>query len=238
MSIGLFIALTFQNDAARLEAALDTLQRERSEYYRRLDDRERALQEEHRRLSILERERKVLDERRRALESEVAAARARTADERTAVEALQAVEKEVDGLITRVAGALAAHVGSSLPYDVEGRAERANPAGTTALERLESLRAGLREELAESRTSSLRAETVELPDGRRKPARVGRVGHVWLFFVTEDGLDAGFRVREGATWRWQAVDAAGLDGLKRAVRILSRQDAPGHVLLPLPEAHR
>ena len=233
MILGLLIALA-QDDAARLEKALDALQRERAEYYRRLDDRERALQDERRRLSVLERERKTLDGRREALESEVAAARAENAKSKAAVDALRAVEKGIDGLVAALAGKLAAFVGSSLPDDA-ARAERATPVGAAALERLESLRAALREELAESRASSLRAETVTLPDGRRKPARVGRVGHVWIFFVTEDGLDGGFRVREGEGRAWRAVDPAGLDALKRAVRILARQDAPGHVPLPRPE---
>ena len=72
-----------------------------------------------------------------------------------------------------------------------------------------------------------------LPDGRKKHARVARVGHRFLFYVTEDGLEGGTMERKGGGWAWVAADAAGLADLKKAVRIMARQDAPGRAPLPL-----
>ncbi|RPH47630.1 MAG: DUF3450 family protein [Planctomycetota bacterium] len=218
-------------DAARLEEAVRTLQRERRDYYRRLDERERDLQEERRKLSVLERERRERSERRKALEDELGVAKGENARANAELEKSRALDGRLSEAASRIAAATTAQIRAGLPYDLDRRTSRVAAEGG-ALDRLEALRTTIREELEESREGSLRSEEVVLPDGRRKPSRVGRVGHQFLFFVTEDGLEGGVRIRSGDSWTWQMAQGDALRDLKKAVRILARQDAPGRAPLP------
>lgn len=219
-------------DAARLEEAVRTLQRERRDYHRRLDERERELQEERRKLSVLERERRERSERRKALEDELGVVKGENARANAELEKSRALETRLAEAASRLSAAAVALVRSGLPYDLDRRSARLGAGEGAALDRLDAIRTALREELEESREASLRSEEVVLPDGRRKPSRVGRVGHQFLFFVTEDGLEGGVRIRSGDSWTWLMAHDEALKDLKKAVRILARQDAPGRAPLP------
>jgi hypothetical protein len=228
MSAALALQDAPAGDAARLEEAVRALQRERKAYYERLDDREKELQEERRKLSLLEREAATLAGRRKALEAELSAARAENAKAKSASDQAQALEAGLGDVATKARASLEAKIKAGLPYELDRRLSRAAAGEGSSLERLEALRSALREEVDESREGAVRSEEVVFPDGRRKPSRVGRVGHQVLFFVTEDGVEGGVKVRGS----WRMADAEELRDLKRALRILARQDAPGRATLP------
>lgn len=217
----------------RLDDAVNALQKERRDYYARLEAREREIQDERRKLETLQREKAEREERRKALQDELAAAQAETAALRKQLESSLALEKKLGETADRAAAAAEAFVKASLPADGAARLERLQAEGAKPLDRLEALRGALREEAEDAKSASLRSEEVTLPDGRKKPARVARVGHRFLFFVTEDGAEGGTMERAGTGWAWKLADAEGLAALKKAVRIMARQDAPGRAPLPL-----
>ena len=232
LTLAALVSLPGGDDAKRLDEAVRTLQRERKEYYRRLDDREQEIQEERRKGAILERERREREERRKALEAELEVARRENARAAADLDAANALDARLSKTATASSSALVSLLKEGLPYDLDRRLSRAGSEEGSSLDRLEALRSALREEIEEAREGALRTEDVTLPDGRRKAARVGRLGHALLFFVTEDGREGGVMVREAGSWRWSPADADGLQALKKAVRILARQDAPGRATLP------
>lgn len=217
----------------RLSEAVQALQKERRAYYARLEAREREIQEERRKLDVLLREKQERTERRQALQDELAAAKQESDGLRARIAAGEELEKKLGAAADRAVAAAEAFVKESIPADVAHRSERLKADGQKPLDRLETIRGALREEAEDAKSASLRSEEVTLPDGRRKPARVARVGTRFLFFVTEDGLDGGTMERSGEGWAWKTADAEGLASLKKAVRIMARQDAPGRAALPL-----
>lgn len=88
----------------------------------------------------------------------------------------------------------------------------------------------LQEELRLARSGEAYTGEVTLDGGRRKPARVFRVGHLLQGYVTEDGLEAGLEGPKG--WA-PAASPAQEQAIRDAVEMLDRRRPPGLLRFPV-----
>jgi len=118
-----------------------------------------------------------------------------------------------------------------IPYRVQDRRQRLGASEEGALsDRMSRAWSFLQEEIRIARSGEALSEEIPLGGGRAKPARVFRVGHLVMGYVTEDGLEAG--LWNGSQWTPTASP-----GQERSVRealdILERRRAPELIRLPL-----
>jgi hypothetical protein len=121
-----------------------------------------------------------------------------------------------------------------IPYRVSDRAQRLGAPGDGSLsDQLGRYWSFLQEEVRVARSGEALSMEVPLSGGRAKPARVFRVGHLVMGFVTEDGQEAG--LWNGSQWV-PASDPLGEKTVREAIDILDRRRTP--MLLTLPVLRR
>ncbi len=118
-----------------------------------------------------------------------------------------------------------------IPYRLEDRSQRLGTADNGTLQdKVARYWSFLQEEARIARSGEVLSMDVPLEGGRAKPARVFRVGHLVMGYVTEDGLEAG--LWNGKTW----APAASPDqekAVRQAVEILDRRRTPELLSLPV-----
>jgi len=122
-------------------------------------------------------------------------------------------------------------ISKGIPYRLGDRSERLGaPENGSLQEKLARYWSFLQEEARIARSGEALSAEIPLSSGRAKPARVFRVGHLVMGFVTEDGLDVG--LWNGKEW----VSAASGDeekAIRQAVEILDRRRTPELLSLPV-----
>lgn len=115
-------------------------------------------------------------------------------------------------------------VRKGIPYRHDDRLARLGDGGTPP-ERAVRAWAFAQEELRVARSGEAWTADVALPDGRSKPARLFRAGHLLCGFVTEDGLDSGL-------WDGAWTPGPG-EAPRHAVDMLDHRRPPGFLLFPV-----
>lgn len=216
--------------AEELEGLVHQLREERAAYYQR--HRARGERLESARAPV------------RRLEQELADLRTRDAEaDRTLAEARSDLEKlRRDEGADLLRSQLAPDVDQSLregrdfvskgiPYRREDRSERlGTPEQGTLQEKVARYWSFLQEEARVARSGEVLSTEVPVGAGRVKPARVFRVGHLVMGYVTEDGLEAG--LWNGKEWA-PAASADQEKAIRQAVEILDRRRTPELLNLPV-----
>ncbi|HVR84773.1 MAG TPA: DUF3450 family protein [Planctomycetota bacterium] len=118
-----------------------------------------------------------------------------------------------------------------IPYRVQDRAQRLGAPGDGSLsDKLSRYWSFLQEEIRVARSGEALSADIPLGGGRAKPARIFRVGHLVMGYVTEDGLEAG--LWNGSQWV-PAADPSQEKTIREAVDILDRRRAPALLALPV-----
>jgi hypothetical protein len=246
-ALGFALLLTLP-DPARGERPLSGDPQEEGKLTEELETLVRKLREDRAAYYSRHRARKEqLDSARsaeRRLEPELAELRSREGDlERTLAEAKADLEKlkkerEKDSLrlllIPEVEKSIREGkdwIGQGIPYRVDDRLLRlGDPAGGTLQDKLSRYWSFLQEEVRIARSGEALSMEVPLTRGRAKPARVFRVGHLILGYVTEDGLEAG--LWNGKEWASSST-VQEEKAVRQAVDILDRRRAPELLSLPV-----
>ncbi|MBI3270902.1 MAG: DUF3450 family protein [Planctomycetes bacterium] len=220
--------------AAELQTVLAKLREARAAGYERQRARAAELERVRRPLRQLEGEIAELKAREADTDKELAAVREELAGlrrEEVASDAAKAVAApELDRAVARAA----AFVAGGIPYRVEDRAQRlAGAADCTRpqADRFARYWAHLQEELRIARSGEAYTADVPLGAARVKPARLFRVGHLALGYLTEDGRESGLFLNGGWTPS-RTTEAA--ERIRAAIEMLDRRRGPA--LLPLPFA--
>jgi len=118
-----------------------------------------------------------------------------------------------------------------IPYRSQDRSQRLGaPEDGTLSDKLSRYWSFLQEEIRVARSGEALSAELPLGGGRAKPARVFRVGHLVMGFVTEDGLEAG--LWNGTQWV-PASDPSQEKAIREAIDILDRRRAPALLSLPV-----
>lgn len=217
--------------AKELETVLARLREVRSAAYAR--ERARADEIERAKLPVkhLEKELTALTARKADTERELAEVRAEVAGLHAEEKSCAAAEASLKAALDPAVANAAARVEKGVPYRREDRSARLaaakDPARTTS-DRLASYWTHLLEELRIARSGEAYNAEVEVDPNRVKPARLFRVGHLVLGFLTEDGLESGLW-RGG---RWATCKKEEQERVRAAIDMLDRRRGPE--LLPLP----
>jgi hypothetical protein len=122
-------------------------------------------------------------------------------------------------------------IAKGIPYRVDDRSQRlGSPQDGSLSEKLARYWSFLQEEARIARSGEALSAEIPLAGGRAKPARIFRVGHLVMGYVTEDGQEAG--LWNGTQW----VPAANADeekAIRQAVEILDRRRTPELLSLPV-----
>jgi hypothetical protein len=216
--------------AEELQGLVRKLREERSSFYQR--HRTRSDQIESSRSSI------------RRLESEVAELRGREseadrnlAELRTDLEKLRS-EEAAGGQGEKLMPALEKSIqegrewiAKGIPYRIDDRSQRlGSPQDGSLSEKLGRYWSFLQEEARIARSGEALSSEIPLSGGRAKPARVFRVGHLVMGYVTEDGQEAG--LWNGTQWS-PAASPEQEGTIRQAVEILDRRHTPELLSLPV-----
>lgn len=219
--------------ADELRDLLKKLREERAGYYQR--QRSRTDEIDKARAAIRKLDADLADLKARETEADLG-----LADVRGDVDKLREEEKAYEASRDKVLPALAAFekeakafVESGPPYRVQDRLLRLTGPGATpaAPERLGRVWEFLQEELRVARSGEAFTADVPVDRDRVKPSRVVRVGHLFLAYVAEDGVESGLWI-PGKGWTRAATpdqDRA----IREALRMLDRHRAPGLLRLPV-----
>lgn len=233
-----------------LRERTETLQSERAAYYRNLHDLEGKLQEARRRKNLLQSERNQLQEERDRIREQVEQARTRTRNLREQYEEDRTFRNELIGSLLQFARSLRQYRRKT-PVDRPSSGDRQLDEFVSSLTRHQneeeslnrsevqdissSLQTLWEREISGSMNAETRTERVELPDGRQKFGTIARTGHIFSFFVSEDGEDHAIRTlsgeENGKVWRSASPDER--DSLNHALDLLEGRARPTRLLLPV-----
>jgi hypothetical protein len=119
----------------------------------------------------------------------------------------------------------------SIPYRSQDRSQRLGaPEDGSLSDKLSRYWSFLQEEIRVARSGEALSAEIPLGGGRAKPARVFRVGHLVMGYVTEDALDAG--LWNGSQWV-PAADPVQDKTIRDAIDILDRRQTPALLSLPV-----
>lgn len=221
-------------DEAKLQDELRdvvrSLRETRTAYYGRQRARSEAIEAARAPLKRLETELSDLRDREREADRDLAEVRAELdkLKEKEASDAQRsAIASELEKLVTEAKD----FVVRGIPYRVEDRTLRLGSSGGESLSgQFDRYWSFLQEELRIARSGEAFSAEVPLDAARTKPARLIRVGHLVLGYVSEDGQDAG--LWNGSRW---APPAGPEDekAIREAVEILDRRRAPELLSLPV-----
>ena len=211
---------------AELHDVLRTIREERTAAYARR--RARAVEIENARAPVARLEGEIADLKLREEETDkhLAEVGAELARLRTETEAVAAQAAVYPAALKAAVDEAAAFVRSGPEYRRADRLQRLRPESPD----LGLYWTFLQEELRIARSGEAYSAEVTLDGGRRKPARLFRVGHLLQGYVTEDGLDAGLEGPRGWT---PAASPAQDKAIREAVEMLDRRRPPGLLRFPL-----
>jgi len=221
-----------------LERKITSLQRARRSYHQTLRQKERAISDARSRLETLKR-----DVRKKKEQAEKKRARLQQRNETHEdlsqdVKKLKKQHSSLSDLADRLATRLREYVRGTVPYR---RDSRLNPLKADALslqeqpvQVLNTLWNRARKELNRSRNAEIYTKQVTLSGDRKKHARLVRIGHNILFYITEVGSEVGRAVRrDDGSWTWSAqTDPDRIRSFKQALDMIRDEARP--VRLPLP----
>lgn len=168
--------------------------------------------------------------------------RIKTFEERKKI--LEEKQKRLSDSMETLRNELSTHVSKTVPYQTKSRRNAYGASPSTPEEdsdgrTVESLRRLLdasRNELSDSTTSELYHQRVPVSAAdspRKKHARLARIGQNTLFFITEDGKQAGYYTREDGTWRIKQASPSRFKQFRRAIDVIRGQKQPARVPLPV-----
>jgi hypothetical protein len=205
-------------------------------------DRLRAEIDQAARAAAMEAERRAAIEAEiKALSAELESLRARAAALAATRTAVIAALADLDRIAKAAENRHEHHIRNSFPFRREERLLRLRlpPEETADLSapifRARSVVFALDEEIAAGAKTEVAADEVALSDGRRKRARLLRLGALALFFVTDDAEEAGVFCRS-ANGDWaieQDARRAPLQGILAAVEMADRRRSASFLFLPL-----
>jgi hypothetical protein len=235
-------------DPARLQEELENVLRQirelREGYYAHKQAQEERIQALSEQTGALRAEQEALKTEEASLRRSVQELASESVDTGGKRERYGLLLKETPGLLKPFVERQRAAVQSGLPYRLDERlaplrrleAElAAQKPRLSAL--IETVWLFVEGELREAAEGSAYTGEIDLPGGRKKPARFCHVGNVFLGFMTEDGQERGFAVlpREpGGACRWElgGSDRTMLE-IRDSVWILDRKAPPRLLLLPV-----
>lgn len=221
----LLLLLVQPDPADELRDVVRALREERAAAYARRRARAAEIEAARAPLKRLEIELSELRQKEAESEKALADARAELDSLRSAAAAEDAAAKALGPPLEAAFAHFKELVRAGIPYRRDERAARLGEGGA-APERLARLWTFAQEELRVARSGEAWTAEVALPDGRAKPARLFRAGHLLCGFVSEDG-------REGGFWSNGAWAAGQDEDVRKAVEMLDRQRPPGFLLFPI-----
>jgi hypothetical protein len=237
--IGLFVFAPAvpQDDPPKLQdlnEVLRELRELRAGYYRRKRARQAKIDATRAEIASLRKELAGLGEETDKIDKDLAAARAEVRDLESRKSDHGIRLTKIRSSIPPFVEAARKHIREGPPCRIDSRLKALaaiGPDGRIA-ESLGGLWVAFQDEVRMARSGETYTDEVKLPDGRRKHARMLRVGKHVLAFVTEDGLETGLWIR-GEGW---VTDPARIrpDAIRAAIEILDRRRAPEWVPLPVP----
>jgi hypothetical protein len=213
-----------------LQALLRKLRETRQAYYARRSARDGELDAARQPVRRLETEIAELKARGEETDRSLADLKAElatlAAEEKAAAAARAALVPELESVVAAAAKA----VEGGIDYRKADRLARLGAkAESSAAVRVGRLWGFVQEELRIARSGEAYTAEIPLEGGRVKPARVFRVGHLLLGYVTEDGLEAGRWTSSG----WRKAPGPDVErALRGAVEMLDRRRPPSLLRLP------
>ncbi|GEM_PF-2600584 len=225
--------------ATRLRETVSRIRRTREDRYRleaRHEAERRSLEE---RIAELEAQEHALDVRARKLRGEVRARTSETAAVRQETEETRTLLEKVHGVLRDECKDLLTFIAASLPFRKKERIEAVRSfrqdRDSTLPEKFRTLQAILEYETALGATSEAFRGRVTLGKERRPRARILRLGHATMAFITEDGktsgILAGMRNRM-PVWKTDLSFRERWD-VKKAMEILERRRPPVFIRYPI-----
>jgi hypothetical protein len=215
-----------------LQSLLRTLREERAAYYGRQRARAAAIESARQAIARLETEVAELAASYDKVVRDLAEVDAEIAELRGRRETNDAFDARFRSALDDAVAGASQFVRDGIDYRREDRLERLGagaPEGAPPTERLGRFWSFVQEELRLARSGETYGAEIPLEGGRRKHARIVRVGHLLQGFVTEDGIEAGLETRAG----WRTDEAAVAENVRKAVEMLDRRRAPALLVLPL-----
>lgn len=213
-----------------LRATLKTLREERSAYYQRRRTRSEALDAARAPVKRLEVELSELRTRQQEADKNLGEVKTE----------LEKLRKDEAGDASRAALPAALEkalreakdfVDRGIPYRTADRGLRlGKPGEGSPADQLSRYWSFLQEEFRVARSGEAYSAEVPLDGGRAKPARIFRVGHLILGYVTEDGLHAG--LWNGTQWVAPSSPEEE-ERIREAVETLDRRRSPSLLSLPV-----
>lgn len=218
--------------AKELETVLSRLREVRAASYARQRTRADEIERARLPLRYLEGEIATLKAQASEVDRELEAVRSETARLEAEEKASAAARAALEAALAPAVENARARADAAWPYRREDRAARLAPALDPARpisDRFAGYWAHILEELRIARSGETFNADVSVDANRVKPARLFRVGHLVLGFLTEDGLHSGLW-KDG---RWElSQDDEQKERIRAAIEILDRRRGPE--LLPLP----
>lgn len=213
-----------------LRATLKALREERSAYYSRQRARTEAIEAARAPVKRLEIELSELRSRQQEADKTLA-------DLKADVEKFRK-EEAADGLRAGLPAELEKSlkdakefIDKGIPYRAADRGLRlGKPGEGTPTEQFGRYWSFLQEEFRVARSGEAYSAEVPLDGGRAKPARIFRVGHLILGYVTEDGLQVG--LWNGSAWVAPSTPEQE-QRIREAVETLDRRRTPSLLNLPV-----
>ena len=213
-----------------LRATLKTLREERAAYYQRRRSRTEALDAARAPVKRLEVELSELRTRQQEADKALGEVHAEL-DKLRKDEAADVFSAGLSPALEKSLREAKDFVDHGIPYRSADRGLRlGKPADGGPADQLSRYWSFLQEEFRVARSGEAYTAEVPLDGGRAKPARIFRVGHLILGFVTEDGLHAGL-------WngtQWVAPSSPEEEQrIREAVETLDRRRSPSLLSLPV-----
>jgi len=155
--------------------------------------------------------------------------------------AVVAALDQLDASADRLKDELTSHIQQTIPYQRKKRRSALSSNSSSdqtpdPASRLRSLTDAARNELTDGTTSELVHRRVPLSSSdspRKKHARLVRIGQNTLFYVTEDGKQAGYYVWKNDQWQVKRASSDQARRFRHAIDVLRGQRQPERVPLPV-----
>jgi hypothetical protein len=222
-----------QEDPSELPRLLRELRELRWGYYARRDERKGEITRAGTAVRKLEARVEDLSREEKDLRKEIETIRGEMDRLEKRREASSRALEEARLSMDRFRAEATRYVEDGIPYRREARLREARSSRVpgSISETLGGIWSFFQKELSIARTGEVYTEEVRLPDGRRKHARILRVGKQVLGYVTEDGEEVGLW-HPGDGWR-PAGTPGEAEAVRSAAEILDRRHAPEWIALPL-----
>lgn len=231
----------------QLRKKVRKLQNKRASFQQSLRKNERNIRSKKEKLATLETQLKKLNETRNGLQKNLDRHRKQNRNLNEQLDRLREDRTRILNHLESFGRKLRSHVRSTIPYRKQKRTERI----TTLLKKLRNhrntfdptpiisvltgFRAFVLDEYSDSIRSSIETRRVQLPDGRKKYANVGRIGQGIQFFVTEDRKEGGVRIWKEQEWKWlTSPENISYSLLHRGLNIIRERERPRRIPFPAP----